>query len=306
MAQQVGHIPLTVGLKERANELVTKARYLLRSAKNVKNRKTCPYCGGADLERVDQKYVVTTLLRCRSCFLMARYPRDTEQFINAFYQSEYAVNKLITELPNDEKIAEMKASKFSNMRDYSPYIKAAAPDAKRVLDYGCSWGYHVYQLSQSGFDARGFELSKPRAQFGMKKLGVEIFSERADVNLSFDLILNSHVIEHLLDIPSFLSFCRSKLTDSGVFMSFCPNGSIEYRRREPDIFHVNWGFVHPNYLDISFAQKMLGEHPYLILTGDLIFDLEEISAWDGKSQVVGKKRDGKELLMIAKLNQRAV
>ena len=85
-------------------------------------------------------------------------------------------------------------------------------------------------------------------------------------------------------------------------MAFCPNGSVEYRKREPGIFHVNWGFLHPNYLDIEFAVKTFAKNPYLILTGDWNYDVSMLSSWDGKSQVVGDVHDGKELLIIAKPN----
>ena len=44
----------------------------------------------------------------------------------------------------------------------------------RVLDFGCSWGYGTYQLRQAGFDAVGFEVSRPRAKFGREKLGLNI------------------------------------------------------------------------------------------------------------------------------------
>jgi hypothetical protein len=85
-------------------------------------------------------------------------------------------------------------------------------------------------------------------------------------------------------------------------MAFCPNGSEEFRNRSPKDFHVNWGFLHPSYLDVEFAQKTFEKNPYLILTSDWNHDCKMISEWDGKSQVTGEKRDGKELLIISKPN----
>lgn len=47
---------------------------------------------------------------------------------------------------------------------------------------------------------------------------------------------------------------------------------------------------------------MFRKNPYLILSGDWIFNSLEIQNWDGISQQTGLKKDGKELLIIAKPN----
>jgi hypothetical protein len=59
--------------------------------------------------------------------------------------------------------------------------------------------------------------------------------------------------------------------------------------------------LHPNYLDIPFARHLLREVPHLILTGDWKFDMAEVAAWDQKSQRVGARESGGELMMVAVL-----
>ncbi len=87
-------------------------------------------------------------------------------------------------------------------------------------------------------------------------------------------------------------------------MAFCPNGNIEYRKREPHIWHGSWGDIHINLLDRDFASFAFKDHPYLILSDDWAFQMNQLSGWDQKSQVLGNKHDGKELLIIAKPNQK--
>ena len=106
------------------------------------------------------------------------------------------------------------------------------------------------------------------------------------------------MIEHLSDINDFIDVARKRLTKEGVLMIFCPNGSPEYRKREPELFHINWGFIHPNYLHPNFVINAFKDNPYLILTGDWDFDEKNILNWDRRSQIVHEKRDGKELLFI--------
>ncbi len=279
-----------------------KAAYWLRSALNVGQERRCPCCGGTDLRVVDRKYAVTWLLECSGCHLRHRHPKDPPELLERFYQQEYQVDThMITRLPDEAAMARLKAENFPDLRDHAPFIRALRPQAGRVLDYGCSWGYHVFKMRRAGLDAEGFELSRPRAAFGSRNLGVTIHSDPAAVTGRYDVISSSHVIEHLASVPDLVAFARARLNPGGLFMAFCPNGSDAYRRREPGIFHVNWGSLHPNYLDIPFARHLFRDVPHLILTGDWTYDAAELAGWDQRTQRVGTREDGKELLMIAAL-----
>lgn len=282
--------------------LRTKAEYWLRSALKAGQEKRCPCCGGTDLRAIDRKYLVTWLLECRECHLRHRHPKDSPEWLEQFYQQEYAVDThMITKLPDEETMERLRAEGFPELRDHSPYIQALLPRAGRVLDYGCSWGYHVFKMHRAGLDAEGLEWSRPRAEFGQRNLGVTVHSDPAGIEGRYDVIISSHVIEHLASIPDLVTFSREHLLPGGLFIAFCPNGSDAFRQREPHVFHVNWGSLHPNYLDIPFAQHLFREVPHLILTGDWEFDLVELEAWDHRTQRTGEREDGKELLIVAAL-----
>lgn len=283
-----------------------KLRYLLRSVINSAQKKECPYCGGQDFEVVERKFLVTTLLRCRHCKLLHRYPKDSKKFLDKFYQEDYKVKvEMMTDLPNEQLLKELKTNNFSNLRDYLPIIEAALKKKAneiKMIDYGCSWGYNVFKLKQSRADAEGFELSVPRAQFGEEKLNVVINTKVENIRNENDLLFSSHVIEHLHSIDDFIQLSKNKLRKEGVFMAFCPNGSKEFRDKNPGVFRVTWGSLHPNYLDIDFAKHVFKKNPYLLLTSDWPYNIDRIREWDGRSQQVDECRSGYELLIIAKPN----
>jgi hypothetical protein len=282
--------------------------YLLRSILNFNQKRQCPNCAGRELAVVDSKFFFTKLYNCNACKLNFRFPVDTKQFLEKFYQSEYQADyseytQTITHLPSDEELEKMMSNNFYGKRDYAPYMKALLKsNSAKVADFGCSWGYSIFQLTKAGFDAQGFEISKLRATFG-KKLNVVIHHTKENVRGNNDLIMTSHAIEHMTAIQEFINFVSSKLTKDGIFMSLCPNGSPEYRARQPEVFHVNWGFLHPSYLTVEFAAQTFRKNPYLILTDDWQYNFKILEEWDGKSQVIGEKLDGQELLIIAKPNQ---
>jgi hypothetical protein len=290
-------------------QMIQKLAYLLRSIRNVNQPRICPNCGMSSNTEIDQKYFVTRLLKCKSCKLSFRHPTDTRQFLTEFYQSSYHADYSnetlnITDLPSAEELKQLTKNNFPDKRNHSSFVAALLKSSeKRVLDYGTSWGYSVYHLRKAGFDAEGFEISKARAEFG-RKLNVNIYSDPKMVPAGWDMIMSNHAIEHLPVVSDFVTFASERLKPNGIFMAFCPNGSPDYRKREPGVFHVNWGFLHPNYLDVEFAMTTFKDNPYLILTGDWDYDVNVLSAWDGRSQSVGERRDGKELLIISKPNIR--
>lgn len=282
-----------------------KINYLIRSAINIGQQKKCPFCGGERLVKIDGKFIFTSLLDCDTCKLNHRHPKDNEKWLKQFYQKDYKIDThMMTKLLTDDEIKRNKENNFSSLRSYDNYINAIfkKKGGVKIIDYGCSWGYNVYKLIKSGFLCVGYELSVPRAEFGKLKLEIPIHSDIKQLPTENDLFLSSHVIEHLSDIDEFISLSKKYLKNDGVFMAFCPNGSLPYRNREPYIWHVNWGFLHPNYLSIAFAKYAFRENPYLIITGDWSFNADQLSNWDGLSQVVGSYQEGKELLIISKPN----
>ncbi len=283
--------------------LKDKIKYLIRSVTKIGQEKKCPFCGDTGLKSIDNKYLVTSLLKCDTCGLNHRHPKDDEKWSKDFYQEEYSTNnQMITDLPSDEEIITLKKENFPSLRSYDSYINALLKSPVKMIDYGCSWGFNVFKLVTSGYNAVGYEVSVPRAKFGAQKLDVPIYHDIEQLPYENDLVMSSHVIEHLTDINKFIDFAKSHLKENGVFMAFCPNGTDTYRKREPHNWHINWGGVHPNCLDVEFAKYAFKDNPYLILTGDWEFDPQDIAKWDGASQSVGTKLDGKELLIISKPN----
>lgn len=287
------------------NGLSHKLRYLSRCLFASGQKKVCPYCGGKTFKEIERKYLVTALLKCDKCKLQHRHPKDKDSFLEDFYQEDYEVDvEMMTDMPDEATLATLIANNFSDLRDFAPLIRAAMPNKEHIkmVDYGCSWGYNVFKLRNAGIDALGYELSRPRAAYGRKNLKLEIADVETAITAGNDVIFSSHVIEHLPHIDAFIDLCKNRLMPDGVFMAFCPNGSKEYRDRNAYTFRVTWGSLHPNYLDIEFAQHLFRNHPYLILTSDWPYNLAEIKNWDGHSQVVSKERGGYELLIISKPN----
>ena len=147
---------------------MSKISYLLRSIRNLSKDTSCPYCHSQKSEVIEKKYVVTKLIRCKKCCLQYRIPKDDQEFLKQFYQTDYKVDvQMMTTLPSDKELEILKQTNFEKLRDYYPIVSNFTSALKnKIVDYGCSWGYNLYKLNKQGLESQGYELSEPRARYG--------------------------------------------------------------------------------------------------------------------------------------------
>jgi hypothetical protein len=267
----------------------------------------CPSCNEKGGTIIETKYFITQLIECRNCHLRYRVPVDSDTFNKRFYQADYTeADGTTTGLPTDKILHEWIDSNFKGTgfeaKGHIDIMKLLyqTVNGKRIVDYGASWGYKSYQLNKAGLITDSYEISVPRAIFG-KKLGLEIKTDVVQLSTSNDIFYSSHVIEHLPDIPSLFETARRTLAPDGFMITICPNGSETFRKKEPRLYHLVWGLVHPSYITPEYMAWMLKDVSYYI--GSSPFNNENLKKWDQKSQVIDDM-SGHELLVIAAVNKK--
>ncbi|HXC96981.1 MAG TPA: class I SAM-dependent methyltransferase [Edaphobacter sp.] len=235
---------------------------------------------------------------------MFRWPKETPSFSEKFYQSSYQEVSFTTELPDPDTLNSFVANNFvGSPKDFAEQIsvlKTFLPQG-RVLDFGCSWGYGVYQLKQAGYDAFGFEISLPRAQMGRNKLGVEILDKLEDLeqipSQSVDGIFASHVLEHLLSLKEVFEFFARVLKPGGVVFIMVPNSGGKKARD----LGVRWQAMinekHTLALNGEFFEKNMAAFGFKVWA----FSETENSSTVGSriNQNATLSKEGEELRVIA-------
>lgn len=249
---------------------MSKLTYLTKAAKayfDVPMDETCPFCHHTQAKVLGRKYLVVQLRKCEKCGLMFRFPKEQQEENLRFYQSDYKEG-MTTELPDNLDLKHLLENKFKGTsKDFSDKInlvKSYLPTGK-VLDYGCSWGYGVWQFKQAGYETIGFEISQPRADFGRNSLGVDIISQIEDINnlndASFDIIFTSHVLEHLPDISNVFKLFQRLLKTGGILAIFVPNCN---GCDNPKVLHQKkifaFGEKHTIAYDSGFLSQTLENH----------------------------------------------
>lgn len=282
--------------------------YVLRSAtwRLWPSLAICPSCGSRGTDAVGRKALVTKLVRCPGCFLLYRVPQEPRDWQERFYQSGYE-SSLATHLPSKPELAKMTARDFRGTeKDFSSKIAVlsalGAKPSNRVLDFGCSWGYGVWQLRAHGYEASGFEISRERALYGRERLGLAITDSLNTLKSGyFDFVFSNHVFEHLPDPAELPKILGRLLRPGGIAVAWFPNGSMAHREARPHGYHHSWGRLHAVYLDDAFLDKAL-EGYSVRLEGRAYGrppDLESITAWN-EGAVQDQRLTGPEMLMIVR------
>jgi 2-polyprenyl-3-methyl-5-hydroxy-6-metoxy-1,4-benzoquinol methylase len=281
-----------------------KFNYILDSTIRFFDESICPHCKSTKFKKRDSKFFVTRLHECSECKLLYRFPIDTISSNKSFYQSEYVEDDLLTtKLPSSVELEKFKANKFregdKNADRYIELFKELFPEVEsgiKIIDYGCSWGYISYQIKEQGFDVQSFEISVPRKDYGIEKLGLDITDDQEKLRVDNHIFFSSHVIEHLPDIFSFIELAQKLLRSGGYFIAVCPNGSNEYRDADPHGFHSCWGKVHPNYLNAEFYKEKFKNFPYFI--GSTPFDLKGVNKIKQGNQIIGDLSRGELYIVV--------
>jgi hypothetical protein len=246
--------------------------------------------------------------KCHECFLIYRWPKQSALFNSIFYHREYSRvhHSAATDFPSSEELGVLKARNFrGTARDFSDYIELFRMlGVERVLDFGCSWGYGVFQLRQAGFDAVGYEVSAPRAQFGRHALQVPIFGSETQLlqnGSSFDLIFSSHVFEHL-PTPNLAWDFFSKVSRSRTFYTIeVPNCGGDSAHR----LGLSWGpfssAIHPlSFTGAYFRKKLEPQCAALNLFSKPFNPRKEFDAFNSNS--MKDNPVGDDLIVLAQLH----
>jgi 2-polyprenyl-3-methyl-5-hydroxy-6-metoxy-1,4-benzoquinol methylase len=244
-----------------------KPQFLLKTlAKYARLQSTnCPYCNSDRTTIVQWKNKLWQLRRCASCSLNFRFPKDDPGESTGFYQKTYHQDN-VTDLPPELEIPVHISERFRSVgRDLTTHletIRTIVP-AGCVLDYGCSWGYAVYQFCQAGYQATGFEISRPRVEYGRRTLRVNLTSDTdALPSHGFDAIYCAHVLEHIPDPKTPLTTFQRLLKPGGKLFLYVPNCSGDHARR----LGVGWGQMinekHVLALTAEFFHQNLPKHGF--------------------------------------------
>lgn len=198
------------------------------------------------------------VLHCSSCDHFFTDPTFTAQELTHIYKNRYSYDA--HSLIEKEKV--MRAKK------YAEYI-ASLPRVKSALEVGCMHGLLLTQLQEHGLKVKGVELDKDAVKY-CQSIGLDVEQSSIEDHLQkaskkHDVIIMSHVIEHIVDPKLQLKALWKKMPESGRLVLITPNSSSLSRR----LFGRYWGYwqvpVHINHFNIQSMRKLLKDTGFKIV-----------------------------------------
>src|SRR5579863_1836939 len=148
-------------------------------------------------------------LACTACRSMELSPVPTEAELRRYYNSEYAV-------PCN---AEYYRHYESVSRELLSVIEAHSKIRGTLLEVGCSHGAFLLPAQAAGWEVTGIEISAEAAR-NARTRGLNVIAgtlEQSQSSLgAFDCIVAWYVIEHLVDVDSFLDIVKQHLKPGGL------------------------------------------------------------------------------------------
>ncbi len=181
----------------------------------------CPTCNSSEFEKLaenDRYGLPCDVVMCKKCGLTLTNPRLTEESYNDFYNSNYRAIYL-GRTSDEDKHAYFKLQYKRATYKYN-FIKDNIGDVKqlKVLEIGCAAGGILKYFEDKGATVTGIDLGEEYLEFGRKEHGLNLKRMNLfdlDTSEKYDLIIYSHVVEHILDPASHFNFIKQILNPGG-------------------------------------------------------------------------------------------
>lgn len=228
----------------------------------------CPICHNSELQQIysdARDYLLQhpgrfRISRCKNCNHEFLSIRPTSACIKEFYQGNYYTHKpakaRYLALSQFTQWAGSQAIKFKNVITRRVIENKKASSGQCVLDYGCGNGRTLKQLKSNGWNVKGYEPDGEARSFANASLSQACITDNPNEILtptSYDVIILSHVIEHLYDPLDLLLKLRAALKNDGIMILSTPCADCI----ESKIFGKYWrGYECPRHLHVFSSQSL--------------------------------------------------
>lgn len=201
--------------------------------------KFCPMCNGKlePINVVIPDYFYSTKLGLLECDVCRLRTPDTKTNIGDAYNEIYSSNDEDSyyRYATYSKILVNKHNPMSSLQYFEPAYFAVAECLResgikigaKILEVGSGLGYLTYSLKESGFDVHGIDVSTYAIGLAKKVFGRELYTvssvEEYGIEETYDCVISTEVIEHVLDPDLFLSRLYSLLKPGGHIILTTPN-----------------------------------------------------------------------------------
>ena len=224
-----------------------------------------------NLSKKDRYGLYTSIVVCRICGLIQTNPRMNQASYYDFYKYEY--RKLYS---NREKPSDLFFFNLYKKGEgiYSYLLKnnllKKSPADSYVLEIGCSSGGILKFFKDKGFNIKGIDVDEEYIQFGKNNYNLDLevgTLKDIKINLAPDIIIYSHVLEHLLSLNEELILINNLISDGGVLYIELP-GVKNLKNSYKNNFLRYLQNAHTYHFSLTSLTNLLKINGFHLIVGD--------------------------------------
>jgi len=187
----------------------------------------CALCGGGRF-KPSLSCEGFSYVKCGGCGLIQINPQPVAVDVQRRYGQSHGDEYLTYELDNEAVFLDLQKRAFvdAGFDRMEQQLRKHNGQAPSVLDVGCATGAMLSFLRERGWQTVGVEIS-PAAEYARHERGLDVrrrcFEDCRFPSESFDMVLASHLIEHLNDPVTFFREAWRVLRCGAYLMLITPN-----------------------------------------------------------------------------------
>jgi len=183
----------------------------------------CAVCNKEEFEPVSHKDrygFELTVVACRHCGLVQTNPRMDQASYNQFYDQEYRYVYGGEEGPTEYFFNDQYFRLGKKIFDFIQKVLVnQSIQGKFVVEVGCGAGGILKYFKDRGCVVKGIDLGSEYINYGQEKHDLDLMVgdiKSLNLNKQPDIIIYSHVLEHILDLKSQLKQISSMMHNDTV------------------------------------------------------------------------------------------
>jgi len=182
-----------------------------------------------------------TTVGCDHCGLLLTNPQPTPEALSSFYRNDYRNIYQNTLSPSQGYIETLQKDQRANHLVRYLSDQKLLSEGISVLDVGCAEGAVLKSLKllQPEIELEGIEPNPEFSHFAETYTGAKIYSDLTQLNnVSYDLIITNHVLEHISEPVGYIETLAGLLSDNGALYIGVPDAEAYQSLADIHIAHL--------------------------------------------------------------------
>ncbi len=232
----------------------------------------CPVCDkvhGETLAEKDRYGIPFAVVICPDCGLIRTNPRMTQEAYASFYNSDYRALYSGQERPDDAYFRTIRP-RAEIIRDFVGRNGLKIGPGSVVIEVGCGAGGILKIFQETGAHVVGCDLGDEFLAYGRTVGKMDLrrgFLRDLELVGQADLIIYSHVIEHVLDVHEELRTIRRFLKPGGGVYIEVPSVKNLWKPYQGDFLRILQN-AHTYHFSLATLTNLLARGGFRLVAGD--------------------------------------